>query len=115
MKCPSCGEEAILIRGTHEPDDFFCMKCGSKLATKCMWCGKRLLVNQDLCDCGRENPIAVRPEVGRPDKGRKAKTSIRIDSDILQQARDAAVAQEKTLGQWLEEAIQERIEREQDR
>ena len=34
-------------------------------------------------------------------------------SGALQQARHAAVSQEKTLGQWLEEAILEKIEREQ--
>ena len=51
MKCPGCGEEAAFIRGTYkheEADDFFCMRCGRKLATRCMWCGKRLLVNQDF-------------------------------------------------------------------
>jgi len=67
MKCPGCGEEATFIRGTYEHEeagDFFCMKCGRKLATRCMWCGKRLLVNQDFCDCGMKNPIAGDPDVG---------------------------------------------------
>lgn len=40
-------------------------------------------------------------------------TSVRIKLDILHQARVAAVSQKKTLGQWLEEAIMEKIEREQ--
>ncbi len=40
-------------------------------------------------------------------------TGIRIKPDILHQARVAAVTQKKTLGQWLEEAIVEKIEREQ--
>jgi len=50
---------------------------------------------------------------GRPRKGRKPNTSIRVDLNILHQARVAAVTQKKTLGQWLEEAILEKLEREQ--
>jgi len=51
-------------------------------------------------------------------RGMKAKdirptTGIRIKPDILHQARVAAVTQKKTLGQWLEEAIVEKVEREQ--
>lgn len=37
-------------------------------------------------------------------------TSIRINLEILHQARVAAVTERKTLGQWLEEAIQEKVE-----
>ena len=44
---------------------------------------------------------------------RKPTTSIRVNLDILHQARIAAVTQKKTLGQWLEEAIMEKIEGEQ--
>ena len=44
---------------------------------------------------------------------RKPNTSIRMDPEILHQARVAAVTQKKTLGRWLEEAIVEKIEREQ--
>jgi len=40
-------------------------------------------------------------------------TSIRVNPDILHEARVAAVVQKKTLGQWLEEAIIEKITREQ--
>jgi predicted HicB family RNase H-like nuclease len=36
-----------------------------------------------------------------------------VNPDILHQARVAAVMQKKTLGQWLEEAIVEKIAREQ--
>jgi len=43
----------------------------------------------------------------------KPPTSIRINPDILHQARIAAVIQKKTLGHWLEEAIIEKIRREQ--
>ena len=44
---------------------------------------------------------------------RKPNTSIRMNPEILHQARVAAITQRKTLGQWLEEAIEEKIEREQ--
>ena len=50
---------------------------------------------------------------GRPRTGRKPNTSIRVNLDILHQARVAAVTQKKFLGQWLEEAIAEKIQREQ--
>ena len=52
-------------------------------------------------------------KIGRPKTGRKPNFSIRIDPNALQQARDAAVMQKKTLGQWLEEAIIEKVDREQ--
>ena len=41
-------------------------------------------------------------------------TSIRVDREVLHQARVAAVTDRKTLGQWLKEAILEKIEREND-
>ena len=40
-------------------------------------------------------------------------SAIRVKPDILHQARVAAVTQRKTLGRWLEEAIEEKLEREQ--
>jgi len=43
--------------------------------------------------------------------GIKLNTSIRIDPDILHQARIGAVTDRMTLGQWLEVAIIEKIER----
>ena len=43
----------------------------------------------------------------------KTPRNIRIRPTVLHQARVAAVTQKKTLGQWLEEAIVEKIEREQ--
>ena len=49
---------------------------------------------------------------GRPKTGRKPNGSVRVDLDVLHQARVAAVTQRKTLGQWLEEAILEKVERE---
>jgi len=53
-------------------------------------------------------------KIGRPKTGRKPNFSIRIDPNALQQARDAATRQKKTLGRWLEEAIVEKIERKQN-
>ena len=47
------------------------------------------------------------------EKHRWPTTSIRANPEVLHQARIAAVTQKKTLGQWLEEAIAEKIEREQ--
>ena len=38
---------------------------------------------------------------------------IRINRDLLHQARIAAVTAKITLGRWLEDAIQEKIQREQ--
>jgi len=40
--------------------------------------------------------------------------AIRMKPDILHQARIAAVTQKKTLGRWLEEAIAEKVERQQN-
>lgn len=46
------------------------------------------------------------------DSKAKPTTSIRVDPEVLQQARVAAVSSKKTLGKWLGEAILEKIERE---
>jgi predicted HicB family RNase H-like nuclease len=51
----------------------------------------------------------MRQRTGRPRTGIKPNTSIRINPDILHQARIDAVTRKKTLGQWLEEAIMEKI------
>ena len=51
-------------------------------------------------------------KIGRPRTGRTPNFSIRIKPGALQKARDAAFRQKKTLGQWLEEAIQEKTKRE---
>lgn len=44
---------------------------------------------------------------------RKPNVNIRIDPNVVHKGRVAAVSQKKTLGQWLEEAILEKIDREQ--
>jgi len=41
----------------------------------------------------------------------KPNVSIRIDPDVLHQAKVEAVKAKKTLGGWLEDAIREKIER----
>lgn len=46
---------------------------------------------------------------------RKPNLSIRMSPDALHQARVAAVTVKKTLGEWLEEAIQEKVKREKGR
>ena len=47
------------------------------------------------------------------EKHRWPTTSIRANPEVIHQARVAAVTAKKALGQWLEEAIVEKIEREQ--
>ena len=42
----------------------------------------------------------------------KPNISIRIDPEVLHLAKVSAVSSKKTLGQWLEEAIKEKMERE---
>ena len=46
-------------------------------------------------------------------EGIRPNLSIRMNPEVLHEARVAAVTQKKTLGQWLEEAIAEKVEREQ--
>ena len=52
------------------------------------------------------------PRTGRPRTGRAPNISLRINSDAYYAARIEAVTARKTLGQWIEEAIREKIERE---
>ena len=54
------------------------------------------------------------PRTGRPRTGRTPNISIRIDPDAYQAARISAVTARKTVGQWLEEAIQEKREHEKE-
>jgi len=46
-------------------------------------------------------------------EGIRPNLSVRMNPEVLHQARIAAVTTKKTLGQWLEEAILEKIENEQ--
>ena len=46
-------------------------------------------------------------------KRAKPAVGVRVDPEILHQARVRAVTQRKTLGRWLEEAIIEKLKREE--
>ena len=52
------------------------------------------------------------PKRGRPRTGQIPNLSIRLDRDVHHKARVAAVSARKTVGQWLGEAIEEKIARE---
>ena len=52
--------------------------------------------------------------VGRPPTGHQPRLSVRMDPEVLRLAGERARAAGKTVGRWLEEAIQEKIEREGD-
>ena len=52
------------------------------------------------------------PRTGRPRTGRAPNISLRINPDAYYVTRIEAVTARKTLGQWIEEAISEKIERE---
>ena len=54
------------------------------------------------------------PRTGRPRTGRTPNISLRINPDAYQVARVEAVKAKMTVGQWLEEAITEKQEREQE-
>ena len=54
------------------------------------------------------------PRTGRPRTGQTPNISLRINPDAYHAARIEAVTARKTVGQWLEEAINEKIEREKD-
>jgi predicted HicB family RNase H-like nuclease len=48
---------------------------------------------------------------GRPRTGRKPNICIRMDPGIYYRAKVAAVTRKMTIGQWLEEAIKEKANR----
>ena len=50
--------------------------------------------------------------VGRPPTGHQPRLSVRMDPDALRLAGQRAKAEGKTVGRWLEEAIEEKTERE---
>ena len=54
------------------------------------------------------------PRTGRPRTGRAPNISLRINPDAYYAARIEAVTARKTLGQWIEEAIREKIERDKE-
>ena len=50
--------------------------------------------------------------MGRPPTGHKPRLSIRMEPSALRLAVERAKVEGKTVGQWLEEAIREKLERE---
>ena len=58
--------------------------------------------------------MIVGAHTGRPQTGRTPNISLRMNPDAYQAARIEAVTARKTVGQWLEEAIREKIEREKE-
>ena len=48
-----------------------------------------------------------------PRTGETPNISIRLDREVYRRARIASVVADKTLGQWLAEAIQEKLTREE--
>ena len=52
--------------------------------------------------------------VGRPKTGMRPNSSVRVDPDVLYQAKVAAVIRKVTMGKWLEEAILEKADRERN-
>ena len=58
--------------------------------------------------------IPMSPRTGRPRTGHTPNISLRINPDAYHAARIEAVTARKTVGQWIEEAINEKIEREKE-
>ncbi len=50
--------------------------------------------------------------MGRPPTGCAPNLSVRMERDALRVANERAKAQAKTVGEWIEEAIREKAERE---
>ena len=53
----------------------------------------------------------MRKRMGRPPTGQKPRLSVWIGPEALKLAVEQAKAERKTVGQWLEEAIREKLER----
>ena len=52
--------------------------------------------------------------MGRPPTGHQPQLSVRMRPEMLKLAKEQAQTGGKTLGVWLEEAIQEKIQREKE-
>ncbi len=57
----------------------------------------------------------MKNRVGRPATGHKPRLSIRMEPEALRKATERARAEGKTVGAWLEEAIQENLSRDEGR
>ena len=53
--------------------------------------------------------------MGRPPTGSKPRLSVRMEREVLRLASERAKAAGKTVGRWLEDAIREKVEREDRR
>ena len=62
----------------------------------------------DLLQCMSYN-LYMAPRTGRPRTGITPNVSIRLNPDVYQLARIAAVTERKAVGKWLEEAILEKL------
>ena len=54
----------------------------------------------------------MQKRMGRPPTGHQPRLSVRMEPEALRLANQRAKMHGKTVGQWLEEAIQEKAERE---
>jgi len=72
-----------------------------------------IYVRSPSCQQGLDKSCYMRYTLGMKESKARPNTSVRVDREVLHQARVSAVTAKKTLGHWLEEAIQEKIEREQ--
>ena len=57
--------------------------------------------------------FGMSPRTGRPRTGVKPNFGVRVDKAVADMARDAARSSGKRVGVWLEEAIRDKLEREQ--
>ena len=57
----------------------------------------------------------MKNRVGRPATGHKPRLSIRMEPEMLRKATQQARAEGKTVGTWLEDAIQEKLGRDEGR
>ena len=66
-----------------------------------------LVIQSDFNYCrGMKRPV------GRPPTGNIPQLSIRMEREALAKAKERAKAEGMTVGRWLEEAIREKLERE---
>ena len=54
----------------------------------------------------------MKKRMGRPPTGHQPRLSVRMDPAVLRVAGERAKVAGKTVGRWLEEAIREKVERE---
>ena len=59
--------------------------------------------------------IRMKNPVGRPATGHKPRLSIRMEPEALSKAAERARTEGKTVGSWLEEAILEKLGRDEGR